>query len=93
MPDHVTMFDWSDVENATGYEIQMAFGSAPEWVDIAEPSPTHGYRAYMNGSSALIETPAPSTTPSASGPRWQAVRPPTGTCSPSGPSERVANQS
>ena len=28
MPDHVTMFDWSDVENATGYEIQMAFGSA-----------------------------------------------------------------
>ena len=58
MPEHVTMFDWSDVENATGYEIQMAFGSAPEWVDIAEPSPTHGYRAYMNGSSALIETPS-----------------------------------
>ena len=58
MPGHLTMFDWSDVENATGYEIQMAFGSAPEWVDIAEPSPTHGYRAYMNGSSALIETPS-----------------------------------
>ena len=57
MPDHVTMFDWSDVEGATGYDIQMASGSGPEWVDIAKPSPTHGFRAYMNGSSAIISTP------------------------------------
>ena len=56
MPDHVSMFDWSDVDNATGYEIQMAFGSAPEWKDIANPNREDGYRAYMNGSSAIIET-------------------------------------
>ncbi len=56
MPEHVAMFDWSDVDNAVGYDIQIAEGAGPEWVDIREPSPFHGYRAYMHGSSAIIET-------------------------------------
>ena len=60
MPDHVTMFDWSDVENATGYEIQMHLGSQPEdWVDIADPSREAGYNAYVLGSSAIIATAGP----------------------------------
>ena len=55
MPDHVAMFGWSDVENATGYEIQMHIGTQPDdWEDIADPSGSHGYRAYMHGSSAII---------------------------------------
>ena len=57
MPDHVAMFDWSDVDNATGYEIQMLVGSQPsddDWVDIADPDFAEGYNAWTLGSSAII---------------------------------------
>ena len=55
MPEYVAMFDWSDVDNAIGYELEMHIGAQPDdWEDIADPSGSHGYRAYMHGSSAII---------------------------------------
>ena len=56
MPEHVAMFDWSDVEDAVGYELEMLLGSNTEddWEDITDPNRIAGYNAWMLGSSAII---------------------------------------
>ena len=57
MPAATAMFDWSDVDDATGYDLQM---NVPEngndnWVDITAPG--HAAKAYVHGSAAIIGQP------------------------------------
>ena len=55
MPEHLGILDWSDVEGAVRYEVEVATGGAnPGWEDITGPDSSYGIRAFVNGSTAII---------------------------------------
>ena len=57
MPETVAMFDWSDVDDATGYELEqnVPVNGNHNWVDITQPG--EYTQAYVNGSAAIIGQP------------------------------------
>ena len=55
MPEHLAILDWTDVEDAVRYELEVGTGGAnPGWDDITGPDSTTGIRAFVNGSTAII---------------------------------------
>ena len=56
MPNRVAMFDWTDVDDAIGYELEMDQGSYG-WANLLDPSRERGYNAWILGSSAIIGSP------------------------------------
>ena len=55
MPEHIGFLDWTDVDGAVRYEVEVGTGGAnPGWDDITGPDSSHGIRAFVNGSTAII---------------------------------------
>ena len=54
MPEYVAMFDWSVVDDAVGYDVQVHRGNPDEWVDLTDPSVDVGVRGWVMGSSVIV---------------------------------------
>ena len=55
MPEHLGILDWTDVDGAVRYEVEVGTGGAnPGWDDITGPDSSYGIRAFVNGSTAII---------------------------------------
>ena len=52
MPEHIGILDWTEIDGALRYEIEVQVGQ--EWSDITGTDASDGTRAFMNGSSAII---------------------------------------
>ena len=58
-PTIMGWFDWSDVANATGYDLEQNIhqNGHDNWIDIARPSDATNTRAFVHGSAAIIVEP------------------------------------
>ena len=55
MPEHIGFLDWTDVDGAVRYELEVGIGgSNPGWSDITGTGAEDGTRAFVNASSAII---------------------------------------
>ena len=58
-PTIMGWFDWSDVANATGYDLEQNIpqNGHDNWIDITVPSDATNTRAFVHGSAAIIVEP------------------------------------
>ena len=55
MPGQIGFLDWTDVDGAVRYELEVGIGgSNPGWSDITGTDAEDGTRAFVNASSAII---------------------------------------
>ena len=55
MPGQIGFLDWTDVDGAVRYELEVGIGgSNPGWSDITGTGAEDGTRAFVNASSAII---------------------------------------
>ena len=60
MPEHIGILDWTDVDDAVRYELEVGIGgSNPGWSDITGTDALDGTRAFVNGSTAIIAVGVP----------------------------------
>ena len=52
MPGHIGILDWTEIDGALRYEMEVQVGQ--EWSDITGTDASDDTRAFMNGSSAII---------------------------------------
>ena len=52
MPEHIGILDWTEIDGAVRYEMEVQVGQ--EWSDITDTEASDGTRAFVNGSSAII---------------------------------------
>ena len=60
MPGQIGFLDWTDVDGAVRYELEVGIGgSNPGWSDITGEDSVDGTRAFVNGSTAIISVGVP----------------------------------